>query len=112
MIFISLSSCSGVSIHAPVKGATGQLGLQRFDHAVSIHAPVKGATYSAVINSGPISRFNPRSREGSDGSCWWGTYQSGCFNPRSREGSDTPGGQPMPEAHSFNPRSREGSDEA
>ena len=34
--------------------------------------------------------FNPRSREGSDGSFWPVTSMKLYFNPRSREGSDVP----------------------
>ena len=37
-----------VSIHAPVKGATGSDGTGGGGRRVSIHAPVKGATYKQV----------------------------------------------------------------
>ena len=43
----------GVSIHAPVKGATDALRLPPWDSKVSIHAPVKGATAPL---SGPVNR--------------------------------------------------------
>jgi len=36
----------GVSIHAPVKGATRKCCILRNFHEVSIHAPVKGATHN------------------------------------------------------------------
>ena len=122
---------------------------------ISIHAPVRGATLIAVITSlfmlfqstlpwgeRPISiqyrflqykYFNPRSREGSDGSDFSILKTSQCisihapvrgatvskfpqssksyFNPRSREGSDI--WHPFNNKHifvNFNPRSREGSD--
>ncbi len=39
----------GVSIHAPVKGATVAAARPRHGQHVSIHAPVKGATASAPI---------------------------------------------------------------
>ena len=34
----------GISIYAPVKGATKVLSMLRTSRAISIHAPVKGAT--------------------------------------------------------------------
>ncbi len=37
-----------VSIHAPVKGATGEDVARTYATKVSIHAPVKGATGRAV----------------------------------------------------------------
>ena len=55
-----------VSIHAPVKGATKDVILILSKSTVSIHAPVKGATlfvHGYAIN---IVRFNPRAREGRD----------------------------------------------
>ena len=57
---------SRVSIHAPVKGATGRMYDTLVQGAVSIHAPVKGATAAAVATADLIPRFNPRPREGSD----------------------------------------------
>ena len=36
----------GISIHAPVKGATDDTALMAGNGTISIHAPVKGATYS------------------------------------------------------------------
>ena len=39
-----------ISIHAPVKGATGDpAGNQRAQSDISIHAPVKGATVFSII---------------------------------------------------------------
>ena len=35
---------AGISIHAPVKGATPTRGTDRVIAYISIHAPVKGAT--------------------------------------------------------------------
>ena len=54
-----------ISIHAPVKGATGPLEVGAIDDNISIHAPVKGATGRAN-DLCRVSHFNPRSREGSD----------------------------------------------
>ena len=77
-----------ISIHAPVKGATGPLALRVPEHVISIHAPVKGATsrWSCYVHM--VVNFNPRSREGSDPLS--PATGPGCryFNPRSREGSD------------------------
>ena len=62
---LRLSRLFGVSIHAPVKGATRQtlscLGRER----VSIHAPVKGATtYQEGVSE--EGGFNSRTRKGCD----------------------------------------------
>ena len=56
------------------------------------------------------SGFNPRSREGSDGSVDRRVRESYCFNPRSREGSDQGFRKQEFKLTGFNPRSREGSD--
>ena len=78
---------------------------------VSIHAPVKGATGFHVLALVHAEGFNPRSREGSDRQR--GMHHVGvfCFNPRSREGSDPRRGPVWAALWRFNPRSREGSDD-
>ena len=39
----------GISIHAPVKGATRKASvLVTWDAKISIHAPVKGATFASA----------------------------------------------------------------
>ena len=38
----------GTSIHAPVKGATGDHGSKPRRRSISIHAPVKGATFGYI----------------------------------------------------------------
>ena len=55
---------------------------------ISIHAPARGATPIPHHNHKIQEYFNPRSREGSDGSP--SNMSPSClnFNPRSREGSD------------------------
>ena len=77
--------------------------------SISIHAPAKGATerHSGLWH---LHHFNPRSREGSDGSSSWLKPGRRNFNPRSREGSDSLNLASEPIIHYFNPRSREGSD--
>ena len=62
---------------------------------ISIHAPVKGATGKTPRSRHGQHYFNPRSREGSDLLTKPLGYMSNNFNPRSREGSDVPlGAQP------------------
>ena len=42
----------GISIHAPVKGATRKASvLVTWDAKISIHAPVKGATPESIFSS-------------------------------------------------------------
>ena len=80
---------TGISIHAPAKGATAPAktstsnrayfnprsreGSDDIDHIdlmdqdnISIHAPAKGATSRDLLNGSLTFYFNPRSREGSD----------------------------------------------
>ena len=55
-----------ISIHAPVKGATSR-GRRFFpDLRISIHAPVKGATLFFRRLFVGRRDFNPRTREGCD----------------------------------------------
>ena len=61
-----LDSAYSVSIHAPVKGATGREGRASRTSIVSIHAPVKGATELRRRTFDGYDGFNSRSREGSD----------------------------------------------
>ena len=55
---------------------------------ISIHAPVKGATGAGAVFASQSVDFNPRSREGSDWGRRVGPKIRQDFNPRSREGSD------------------------
>ena len=55
-----------ISIHAPVKGATKTTAHPRSITGISIHAPVKGATTGVCGHTHGMGYFNPRSREGSD----------------------------------------------
>ena len=61
------SQIRDISIHAPVKGATVSTTASRHTQEISIHAPVKGATRSGRPAPAQWWYFNPRSREGSDG---------------------------------------------
>ena len=57
---------------------------------VSIHAPARGATSPPLLSLHLFNRFNPRAREGRDTwACQIRSLQS-CFNPRAREGRDRP----------------------
>ena len=56
----------GVSIHAPVRGATPHRRRLLDGAEVSIHAPVRGATRQGRPLHRRGRRFNPRSRAGSD----------------------------------------------
>ena len=55
---------------------------------ISIHAPVKGATRAIYDGLRCQTDFNPRSREGSDVVFCPRPTPCHYFNPRSREGSD------------------------
>ena len=80
-----------ISIHAPARGATGTEGGVVMKNIISIHAPARGATLKASTTtpcrtvfqstpprggrpppfpcrSAPSGHFNPRPREGGDGS--------------------------------------------
>ena len=41
---VNLGWITLISIHAPVKGATGTIATDYSENPISIHAPVKGAT--------------------------------------------------------------------
>ncbi len=56
---------------------------------VSIHAPVRGATCHLQAPPIPCARFNPRPRAGGDGAAADARAQRGGFNPRPRAGGDT-----------------------
>ena len=99
-----------VSIHAPARGATGNLvgllaakecfnprareGRDIANRAVesrelvSIHAPARGATKEKHYELNRQDCFNPRAREGRDKSARSLTAAKECFNPRAREGRD------------------------
>ena len=57
----------GVSIHAPVKGATENIKPLDILRDVSIHAPVKGATGNGRPGESGRNCFNSRTRKGCDG---------------------------------------------
>ena len=111
--------------HVPIVDVSGM-------SSVSIHAPAGGATLNLFFITPIISRFNPRSRGGSDRVLTLAHTYILSFNPRSRGGSDVyqclgsgflrkfqstlPRGE-RPKSSSiqlgsicFNPRSRGGSD--
>ena len=57
-----------VSIHAPLKGATGGVDYSTEASPVSIHAPLKGATGKAHTSVLQNWSFNSRTPEGCDNS--------------------------------------------
>ena len=71
-----------------MKGATSTRRSAFSRTGISIHAPVKGATIRRGRCNGAGGHFNPRSREGSDWQALAFAFQVRYFNPRSREGSD------------------------
>ena len=78
---------------------------------VSIHAPVRGATQDDGAGSRAPERFNPRAREGRDLAESSRLLHPDCFNPRAREGRDAaPGQRAAAHRGRFNPRAREGRD--
>jgi len=128
---LGITDC-GVSIHAPVKGAT-QLRRRRVHwrcsnpraregrdpkslaipygfSVVSIHAPVKGATPAHPSGLSHRSSFNPRAREGRDAGRGDAAPQRHGFNPRAREGRDISRLRLWERHCCFNPRAREGRD--
>ena len=56
----------GVSIHAPVRGATEAALMDSRSSEVSIHAPVRGATLDNPCSIRALTCFNPRPRAGGD----------------------------------------------
>ncbi len=89
MTFRHIGSGDGVSIHAPVKGATYRRNNCGSVLTVSIHAPVKGATETARVSYIGSSGFNPRAREGRDTPIELHIDDTTpSFNPRAREGRD------------------------
>ena len=57
---------TGVSIHAPLRGATGLAGLEVVQSDVSIHAPLRGATHLQPPPVAQHQSFNPRTPAGCD----------------------------------------------
>ncbi len=99
-----------VSIHAPVRGATGGAEAGLTVSVVSIHAPVRGATrrHGGACYTG--GGFNPRPRAGGDLIRAIYLITKNCFNPRPRAGGDTTSRFLTATARCFNPRPRAGGD--
>ena len=99
-----------ISIHAPVKGATGTAAGSRAEHGISIHAPVKGATYVSRIRARMAIHFNPRSREGSDQHLLRQEHVVDISIHAPVKGATFAYVKRLSDTSNFNPRSREGSD--
>ena len=69
-------------------GATNTVLAATAGEGVSIHAPVMGATRLVPAQAVLIRGFNPRARDGRDGYSSLGICYSWCFNPRARDGRD------------------------
>ena len=100
-----------ISIHAPAKGATGQ-GYQVHTQQLEFQSTLPRRERRRSRGAAPAAEldFNPRSREGSDGTVSYSITTIINFNPRSREGSDARCAAVRHGRSHFNPRSREGSD--
>ena len=127
-----LSFCYGISIHAPVWGATSRLDSQHRLCKISIHAPVWGATVTTreVIYIAQFQSTHPcgvrRKPIGLpyQGSKFQSTHPCGVrhrhyqatlqiiihFNPRTRVGCDRPQMWSFCIWRNFNPRTRVGCD--
>ena len=103
---------TGISIHAPTRGATLSKGYTIYPLPISIHAPTRGATTMPGVKGKTNNHFNPRSHTGSDMRSFGFKPFVGDFNPRSHTGSDAIEElKAIPDYH-FNPRSHTGSDRA
>ena len=70
-------------------GDDGKVVQRWLNNYISIHAPVKGATGHVMGDSSSTStHFNPRPREGGDAARSRHLPGSQDFNPRPREGGD------------------------
>ena len=102
---------TGISIHAPAKGATANFLCITTHICISIHAPAKGATlYPSIflLSTWKFQSTLPRRERPVIVSCTIKRLSN--FNPRSREGSDLFFMLIYSDLLDFNPRSREGSD--
>ena len=79
-----------VSIHAPAWGATFAFSLNSTTTTFQFTLP-HGERPHTTARPAPSSRFNSRSRMGSDGEGFCEISRGFGFNSRSRMGSDTPG---------------------
>ena len=101
----------GVSIHAPARGATGQLHQQAGRPGdVSIHAPARGATGSGS-GTGSVAMFQSTRPRGARPPFLPLFLPFLCFNPRARAGRDFPRRDGLRCNLCFNPRARAGRDD-
>ena len=61
---------------------------RRTPNGVSIHAPMKGATRLAQRSAAATTSFNPRPHEGGDPYLRLNAALASSFNPRPHEGGD------------------------
>jgi len=79
-----------VSIHAPARGATEYDALTEAFRKVSIHAPARGATLLVFPLFRSVPCFNPRAREGRDGTGGAGSLCSYRFQSTRPRGARRP----------------------
>ena len=122
---------SGVSIHAPARGATIYRAHKDQRICVSIHAPARGATldvgkrlekklFQSTRPRGARHEsqkddtykmcFNPRAREGRDWKTWFGGAILNEFQSTRPRGARHPVVEFETAGSRFNPRAREGRD--
>ena len=101
-----------VSIHAPLRGATGRVMRPKGITHVSIHAPLRGATYFHRCATFRGLRFNPRAPAGRDCPRTVKTTSDASFNPRAPAGRDGSIGDRLKTLSGFNPRAPAGRDQS
>ncbi len=93
-----------------MRGATDHNFIERRTTGVSIHAPVRGATSYVLPTISNCLGFNPRARVGRDIKPATCGEAGRSFNPRARVGRDIPLHVLLAFLQRFNPRARVGRD--
>ena len=101
---------TSVSIHAPARGATIQIGSIPFAEIVSIHAPARGAT-ERISRESLVNKFQFTRPQGARrGACRAYQLLREGFNSRARKGRDRDFIRENGRIESFNSRARKGRD--
>ena len=102
-------SCTGVSIHAPTRGATYDTIIKKIKELFQSTRP-RGARHRVADNNQSRQRFNPRAHAGRD---YVGVRMIPApkgFNPRAHAGRDTRRPLVSGAVPGFNPRAHAGRD--
>jgi len=99
-----------VSIHAPTRGATLDLGEARFDFLCFNPRPHAGGDPWIQIRTADSMSFNPRPHAGGDSLTLKKGRKGACFNPRPHAGGDGPCFGAQAKKQRFNPRPHAGGD--